>query len=310
MKKKSSFKRNIIIQSETESSVSQWRLSSKQMIVLTTTLFVFTFSLIFISANFLSKYIYQKRLNEFKSNYSNVENSLAVLKDKIKNIDSEILKIEEKDGAIRSYAGMPIIDQDIRKLGIGGSILESPVFSDNLIPVINEELSILEMDIEKITRQVGLEMDSYNSIYEKVKEDVSRVAKIPSIKPVDGGYLNSSFGYRIDPIDNVKRFHHGCDFSVKIGTSVYAPADGVIKRAYYLGGFGNHIKIDHGGGYSTIFAHLSKIKVKSGQKVKRGDIIGLTGNSGRSTAPHLHYEVHHYGEPTDPLDYFFSLSNY
>ena len=310
MKKKSSFKRNIIIQSETESSVSQWRLSSKQMIVLTTTLFVFTFSLIFISANFLSKYIYQKRLNEFKSNYSNVENSLAVLKDKIKNIDSEILKIEEKDGAIRSYAGMPIIDQDIRKLGIGGSILESPVFSDNLIPVINEELSILEMDIEKITRQVGLEMDSYNSIYEKIKEDVSRIAKIPSIRPVDGGYLNSSFGYRMDPIDNVKRFHHGCDFSVNIGTPVYAPADGEIKRAYYLGGFGNHIKINHGAGYSTIFAHLSKIKVKNGQKVFRGDIIGLTGNSGRSTAPHLHYEVHYYGEPTNPLDYFFSLSNY
>ena len=310
MKKKSLFTRNIIIQNETESSVSQLRFSISQLIVFSIAAFVFTFSIIFISANVLSKYIYQKRLDEFKSNYSNVENSLKILKEKIKNIDSEILKIEEKDGAIRSYAGMPAIDKDIRKLGIGGSILEPSVFSDNLLPVINEDLSIIEMNLEKITRQIGLEMDSYNSIYEKVKEDVSRIEKIPSIKPVDGGYLNSSFGYRIDPIDNVKRFHHGCDFSVKIGTSVYAPADGVIKRAYYLGGFGNHIKIDHGSGYSTIFAHLSKIKVKSGQKVKRGDIIGLTGNSGRSTAPHLHYEVHHYGEPTDPLDYFFSLSNY
>ena len=307
---KSSLSRNIIIQNETESSVSQIRFNLKQLIIVSSTLFIVVFALVFIGANFLSDYIYQKRIDEFKSNYSNIEENINILQNKIKTIDSEILKIEKKDGAIRSYAGMPIIDQDIRKLGIGGSILEPPIFSDNLLPKINEELSILEMDIEKITRQVGLEMDSYSSIYKRIKEDVSRIAKIPSIRPVDGGYLNSRFGYRMDPIDNVKRFHHGCDFSVSIGTPVYAPADGIIKRAYYLGGFGNHIKVDHSGGYSTIFAHLSKINVKSGQKVHRGEIIGLTGNSGRSTAPHLHYEVHYYGEPENPLDYFFSSATY
>ena len=307
---KSRLTRNIIIQNETESSVSQVRFTLNQLILLSSTLFIITFSLMFIGANLLSDYIYQKRIDEFKSNYLSIEKNMKILRKKIKIIDSEILKIEKKDGAIRAYAGMPIIDQDIRKLGIGGSVLKPPVFSDNLLPQINEDLSILEMDIEKITRQVGLEMDSYSSIYERVKEDVSIISKIPSIRPVDGGFLNSRFGYRMDPIDNVKRFHHGCDFSVSIGTPVYAPADGVIKRAYYLGGFGNHIKVDHGGGYSTIFAHLSKINVKSGQKVLRGEIIGLTGNSGRSTAPHLHYEVHYYGEPENPLDYFFSGINY
>ena len=307
---KSRLTRNIIIQNETESSVSQVRLTLKQLIILSSTLFMITFSLMLIGANFLSDYIYEKRIDEFKSNYLNVEKNIKILRNKIKVIDSEILKIEKKDSAIRSYAGMPVIDQDIRKLGIGGSVLKPPVFSDNLLPQINEDLSILEMDIEKITRQVGLEMDSYSSIYKRVKEDVSIISKIPSIRPVDGGYLNSHFGYRMDPIDNVKRFHHGCDFSVSIGTPVYSPADGIIKRAYYLGGFGNHIKIDHSGGYSTIFAHLSKINVKSGQKVARGEIIGLTGNSGRSTAPHLHYEVHYYGEPENPLDYFFSSAYY
>tara|TARA_B110000438_G_scaffold298605_1_gene347164 strand:- start:541 stop:1473 length:933 start_codon:yes stop_codon:yes gene_type:complete len=310
MFKRTSTNRNIIIQNETDSSVSQIRLSVTQLIILISTLFILTFSLIFVGANSLSEYFYQKRIDEFKSNYSNIQKNIKILNERVKNIDSEMLKIEEKDGAIRSYAGMPIIDQDIRKLGIGGSILKSPIFSDNLLPNINEELSILEMNIEKITRQVGLEMASYSSIYKKVKEDVSRIAKIPSIRPVDGGYLNSNFGYRIDPIDNVKRFHHGLDITVKTGTPVYSPADGTIKRAYYLGGFGNHIKVDHSGGYSTIFAHLSKVNVKSGQKVRRGDIIGLTGNSGRSTAPHLHYEVHYYGEPENPLDYFFSYSNY
>ena len=203
---------------------------------------------------------------------------------------------------------MPEIDIDIRKLGTGGHVLQSNILSDNLAPVINEELIALELDIENISRYVNLELDSYRSIYKKVKEDLSRISKIPSIRPVKGGFLNSSFGYRKDPIDNEMRFHQGQDITVKSGTPVYAPADGIVKRAYYAGGFGNHIKLDHGNGYTTLFAHLSKIKVKHGQNVNRGDVIGLTGNTGRSTAPHLHYEIHHYGESKNPLDYFFHFS--
>ena len=222
-------------------------------------------------------------------------------------INARFNKIEEKDNAIRTYAGMPIIDKDIRKLGVGGH-LSDVKFSDNLAPIINKELSILEINVEKLSREVSLELTSYNSIYNKVQEDINRISKIPSIRPVEGGYLNSTFGYRNDPIDHVRRFHQGQDITVKSGTPVLSPADGVVKRAYYAGGFGNHIKLEHGSGYTTLFAHLSKINVKHGQIVKRGEIIGYTGNTGRSTAPHLHYEIHHNGKPQNPLDYFFSES--
>ena len=153
MKKKSKIPRNIIIQNETESHVSQLRFSIKQVTILFISFSTLVISLVFVSANFLSKYIYQNRLDEFKLNYLNVENSIKVLNEKIHDINSEIVKIEEKDGALRSYAGMPIIDKDIRKLGIGGSVLKPPVFSDNLLPSINEDLSVLEMNIEKIARQ-------------------------------------------------------------------------------------------------------------------------------------------------------------
>ena len=261
---------------------------------------------LFISADFLSNYLYEKRLAEFKSNYSNIANNMELLRAHLEQIDDQIAKIEEKDKAIRTYAGMPEIDHDIRKLGIGGRSLESTIFSDKLAPAVNKELSILEMDVERLSREVNLELTSYKSIYEKVQEDISRITKIPSLRPVEGGYLNSSFGYRKDPIDNIRRFHQGQDITIPIGTPIYAPADGVVKRAYYVGGFGNHVKIKHGSGYSTIFAHLSKFKVKYGQKVKRGDLIGLTGNTGRTTAPHLHYEIHYYGTPQNPLDYFFT----
>jgi murein DD-endopeptidase MepM/ murein hydrolase activator NlpD len=201
---------------------------------------------------------------------------------------------------------MPQIDINMRKLGIGGEKLETSRFLNGMAPIINKELAVLEMDIEKLSREVNFEMKSYKSIYDEVQKNIQRIVRIPSIKPVDGGFLNSTFGYRNDPIDNVKRFHHGQDITVKSGTPIYSPADGEIKRAYYVGGFGNHIKIDHGLGYTTLFAHLSKLKVKHGQKVKRGEVIGLTGNTGRSTAPHLHYEIHYNGEPQNPLDYFFS----
>ena len=297
--------KNFIIQKESDDNISQLRINGQQTILFTFIFAIVIFSFIYLSAEILSHTLYEKRLNEFKSNYSLISNNLKQLQTKLKELDDKVIIIEEKDRAIRTYAGMPEIDSDIRKLGTGGHVLQSNILSDNLAPAINEELIALELDIENISRYVNLELDSYRSIYKKVKEDLSRISKIPSIRPVKGGFLNSSFGYRKDPIDNEIRFHQGQDITVKSGTPVYAPADGIVKRAYYAGGFGNHIKLDHSNGYTTLFAHLSKIKVKHGQNVNRGDVIGLTGNTGRSTAPHLHYEIHHYGESKNPLDYFF-----
>ena len=298
--------KNIIIQKESEDNVRQWHLNREQYIAMVSAIAILLGAFIFISAEYLGNYLYEKRLHKIKNNYVTITKNLQILKERLNEIDENVNQIEEKDLAIRSYAGMPEIDHEIRKLGIGGRSIESAKIFDNFAPVINKELATLELDVEKLSREVNLELNSYSSIYEKVQEDIRRIAMIPSIRPVEEGYLNSTFGYRNDPIDNVKRFHQGQDITVKTGTPIYAPADGIVKRAYYAGGFGNHIKLQHGAGYTTLYAHLSKIKVKHGQKVKRGDIIGLTGNTGRSTAPHLHYEIHHNGKPQNPLDYFFS----
>ena len=302
--------KNIIIQKESSNGVTQWHLSFYQSVILICSLFFVITALIFISSDYLSNYLYGKRLQEYKANYSNVSKNLALMRTKIDKLNLELEKIEQKDKAVRTYAGMPEIDRSIRQLGIGGHSIESGKFSDNLAPKLNEELFLLEKDLKRISRNVNLELNSYKSIYEKVQDNIQRINSIPSIRPVQSGYLNSTFGYRNDPIDNVRRFHHGQDITVKSGTPIIAPANGVVKRAYYAGGFGNHIKIDHGSGYTTLFAHLSKINVKHGQEIKRGEVIGYTGNTGRSTAPHLHYEIHYNGEPQNPLDYFFSDSNH
>tara|TARA_B110000196_G_scaffold184106_1_gene157760 strand:- start:54 stop:974 length:921 start_codon:yes stop_codon:yes gene_type:complete len=301
--------RKYILHTESESAVNQWHFSNAKILALVTVSLIVLGSFLLIGADYVSKVLYDKRLKEFKANYTSVISNIDAIQSRLKELDQQILDIEEKDKAVRTYAGMPDVDKDIRKLGIGGVALkESPVL-DNLAPAVSKEISELHLDIEKLSRQVNFELASYETIYEKVKSDINRIRHIPSIRPVSGGFLNSSFGYRQDPIDNVRRFHQGQDITVASGTPIFSPADGAVKRAYYIGGFGNHIKLEHSSGYSTTYAHLSKIFVRHGQKIKRGDIIGETGNTGRSTAPHLHYEVHYRGTPKNPLDYFFTQAD-
>ena len=295
-----------ILHSESNDGVNQLHFSNSQIIGLTIVSLIILASFLLVSADYVSKTLYDKRLKEFKSNYNSVSVNIDAIQDRLEELDMQILEIEEKNKAVRSYAGMPEIDIDIKTLGVGGVDSRDTRILDNLAPAISKEISEIHLDIEKLSRQVNFELASYENIYEKVKSDINRIRHIPSIRPVAGGYLNSNFGYRQDPIDDVRRFHQGQDFSVPTGSPVFAPADGVVKRAYYIGGFGNHIKLDHASGYSTTFAHLSKIFVRHGQKVKRGDIIAETGNTGRSTAPHLHYEVHYRGTPKNPADFFFT----
>lgn len=298
--------RKYILHTESESEVNQWHFSNAKILTLLLISLIVLGSFLLIGADYVSKLLYDKRLKEFKANYSAVILNIDVIQSRLKELDQQILDIEEKDKAVRTYAGMPEVDKDIRKLGIGGETLKEPHVLDNLAPAVSKEISELHLDIERLSRQVNFELASYETIYDRVKSDINRIRHIPSIRPVSGGFLNSSFGYRQDPIDNIRRFHQGQDITVPSGAPIFSPADGVVKRAYYIGGFGNHIKLDHSSGYSTTFAHLSKIFVRHGQKIKRGTIIGETGNTGRSTAPHLHYEVHYRGTPKNPLDYFFT----
>ena len=298
--------RKYILHSESDNLVNQWHFSNAKILALVSVTLIILGSFLLIGADYVSKVFYDKRLKEFKANYSSVVSNIDKIQSRLKELDQQILDIEEKDKAVRTYAGMPQVDKDIRKLGIGGVRLKKPNVLDNLAPAVSKEISQLHLDIEKLSRQVNFELVSYEKIYDRVKGDIDRIRHIPSIRPVSGGFLNSSFGYRQDPIDDIRRFHQGQDITVPTGTPIFSPADGVVKRAYYIGGFGNHIKLKHTSGYSTTYAHLSKIFVRHGQKIKRGDIIGETGNTGRSTAPHLHYEVHYRGTPKNPLDYFFT----
>jgi murein DD-endopeptidase MepM/ murein hydrolase activator NlpD len=285
---------------------SQWDFSKRQLLIAVLVCLSFIGTSLFFATDYLTKALYQTKLKSIQRDYGQLSLTLSKLQQQMDLLSTNVVNIEEKDRALRTYANMPQIDKDVRKLGIGGMEVVKPIKLDNQHSSPVSKLIDLEMNVDNLTRKVKLELSSYSNIYNKVIKESDRLKSTPSIRPVNGGYINSGFGYRNDPFTSKPRFHYGQDITVPSGTNVYAPADGLVKYASRQGGFGKVIKLDHGYGHRTIFAHLSKFYVKWGQKVKRGDLIGKSGNTGRSAGPHLHYEVHRNGVPQNPLDYFFS----
>lgn len=163
-----------------------------------------------------------------------------------------------------------------------------------------------QMDL--LARRVYVQSKSYDDIVELCKKHDDMLACIPAIQPVSNKNLKqtaSGYGNRIDPIYKTVKFHAGMDFSANVGTPVYATGNGTVQKAGWEGLYGNCITIDHGFGYVTRYAHLSKIGVRKGQKVVRGEKIGQVGSTGKSTGPHLHYEVHLKGHIMNPVNYYF-----
>ena len=296
---------NYIIVSEKDTGVRNYHFSRKFAFIAIGISVLSISTVLFFTANALTGVMYKTKMNNLRSSYEHLSETLTSLQNQLDSVSGEVGVIEEKDQAIRTYAGLPQIDQDVRKLGVGGTDFKVNAIDD--IPSdITNRITEIEMNVNALSRKVKLELNSYNNLYDVVRNHSDNLKFVPSIRPVQSGYINSGYGYRKDPFNGNTRFHYGLDIAVNVGTKVYAPADGKIKFAGNQGGFGRVVKIDHSNGYRTIFAHLSKINVKPGAKVKRGDFIALTGKSGRTVGPHLHYEVHQYGAPQNPLDYFFS----
>jgi len=215
--------------------------------------------------------------------------------------------IEERDNAIyRIYFESSPISEDKRKAGFGGvnryKKYDGYDYSD-LIKESNRNVDILQ-------KRIIVQSKSLDEITKLALEKEKFLQAIPAIQPVSNKDLSrmaSGFGNRIHPIYKTKKFHAGMDFSAKTGTPIYATGDGEISKVKRSRkGYGNHVVINHGFGYKTLYAHMSKYIVKKRQKVKRGDIIGYVGNTGTSVAPHLHYEVHKDGKKINPVNFYYN----
>ena len=235
----------------------------------------------------------------------NYELQLKVLNKKLEQVESTLANIEKRDNNLyRAYFEASPIPEDQRKAGFGGinryDYLEGFESSD-LIVNTTERLDIL-------TKELVIQSKSLDEIELLAKNKESLLSSIPSIQPVKSSDLRrmaSGYGYRIDPFSKARRMHFGMDFSAKRGTPIYATGDGTVSRAdSRAAGFGKHVRIDHGFGYVTIYAHMDRYLVVKGDKIKRGDLIGYVGSSGRSVAPHLHYEIVKDGVKINPINFY------
>jgi len=229
------------------------------------------------------------------------------LEDKLYQVELVLDNIQDRDDNIyRLIFEADPIPKSIRKAGYGGVNRY-----EHLSGYKNAELVIsTSKKIDQITKQLYIQSKSFDDIINLAKNKKDMLASIPAIQPVSNKDLSrmaSGYGPRIHPIYKTKKFHAGMDFSAKSGTPIYATGDGKISKVKRSRrGYGNHVIINHGYGYKTLYAHMSKYIVKKGQKVNRGDIIGYVGSTGTSVAPHLHYEVHKDEKKINPVNFYYN----
>jgi murein DD-endopeptidase MepM/ murein hydrolase activator NlpD len=259
------------------------------------------------------------------SNYFESPKEL-ILKNEVKemefyydNLQKELTRLDQildglayrDDNLYRKVLGAEPIDKAIREAGIGGSERYKDIIDKN---IIHEEVIVkLATTIDQLKRKIYIESKSQDDVVQFAEKKEKLFAAIPAIQPVANKTLialASGFGMRIHPVYKVRKMHTGIDFAATIGTPIYSTADGTIDVVdVSFSGYGKMIEIDHGFGYRTRYAHMHDFAARKGQKIKRGELIGYVGNTGLSTAPHLHYEVFINGVHVNPVHYFFNDLN-
>jgi murein DD-endopeptidase MepM/ murein hydrolase activator NlpD len=234
------------------------------------------------------------------------------LRKEVDKLHSQLAGIDQRDDNIyRVVLGAEPLEKSIRDAGVGGSDRYADIREKN---IIHEDVILkLHESVDKLRRKVYIESKSQDEVVQLAENKEKLFAAIPAIQPVANKELlalASGFGMRVHPIYKVKKMHTGVDFAATIGTPIYATADGLIdKMEVNFSGYGKMIEIDHGFGYRTRYAHMHGFAVRHGQHVKRGELIGYVGDTGLSTAPHLHYEVFINGAYVNPIHYFFNDLN-
>jgi murein DD-endopeptidase MepM/ murein hydrolase activator NlpD len=213
----------------------------------------------------------------------------------------------EAEKEARLLAGLEPLDDETRRLGIGGPVhhMDPP----DAIPAgeLRDELQGVRHRLDDLKRQVSFQKHSYATALTTMRDCRDKLSCIPTVSPIRSGYsFTSGFGMRRDPFTGRRSMHNGLDLSAVPGTPVITTADGTARFVGYNGDFGLTVKIGHGDGMETVYCHLKTADVKADQKLQRGDRVGTVGSSGRSTGPHLHYEVHKNGHPLNPRKYILT----
>jgi murein DD-endopeptidase MepM/ murein hydrolase activator NlpD len=260
-----------------------------------------------IAVFFAYKYLDSPKEKILKRELSKTHSQFTLLNRRLQKMESVLKDIQERDdNTYRVIFEANPIDPAQRQGSYGGTNLYA-----DLEGYDNSEMMISSTKtLNQLSRQLYVQSKSFDEINKLIKNKTQMLQCIPAIQPISNKQLTriaSGFGYRIDPIYKIMKFHSGIDFTAGTGTPIYATGDGIVSLATFdNSGYGMHVVINHGYGYQTLYGHMSRLKATVGQKVKRGDVIGYVGSTGKSTGPHCHYEVIKAGSTINPINYFFS----
>jgi murein DD-endopeptidase MepM/ murein hydrolase activator NlpD len=256
-----------------------------------------------------TKFIPKSVDKESNLKYDLMKDNYAVLNSKVKALQKQMGDLEKRDNEVyRSiFEANPVSDSARTKA------IEQKKEIEKISLMSDDELGkTIANTLDNIAARVVYQQQSYDAIQKLIQNQDAKLSSIPAIQPVSNKDLDriaSGFGMRIHPIYGIGKMHNGLDFTAPQGTPIYATGDGVVTTAGAGGGAGNHVIINHGYGYETVYMHMVRIKTTVGAKVKRGEVIGWVGSTGASTGPHCHYEVHINGEPVDPVYFFYNDLN-
>jgi murein DD-endopeptidase MepM/ murein hydrolase activator NlpD len=244
------------------------------------------------------------RISVLASENRLLRQQIRELSDRMSGIQRSLERLYVRGNELRLMADLSAIDEDTRKGAVGGTrhAAANAFLTGEAGRVLNEAQGLLE----NLAREVRLQQASYEEITRRFEYNRELFRHMPAIKPMAGHYSLNGFGMRMHPVLGMYRMHTGVDIINDVGIPVYASGDGTVKFAgKTMAGYGTVVEVSHGYGFTSLYAHLSEVKVRSGQRVERGELIGKCGRSGLVSGPHLHYEVRRNGAKQNPVDYFF-----
>ncbi len=285
-----------------ENNIRQFKLPMPSLAVFIILLIFSAASLFWSIRDYCDMKVQMPRLAQLEKENEQKRQQLIHLAQRIDEISDEVGSQKDLSRKLKIMVNLEIDDEIY---GLGGP---APIFSDPQNPEVKDEKElarIMHRTMDNLENEISVGEKEKTDLYEFFKNQKMLLASTPSIRPANG-WMSSRFGYRISPFTGKREFHRGIDVATKMGAPIVAPADGIVSFKGRNGGYGRTLTIKHGHGLVTKYAHLKKALVKKGQYIKRGETIALVGNSGRSTGPHLHYEVHLNKMAVDPLRYIIN----
>jgi len=285
------------------SKTTNLRIKTGYLIVITVVCVLIITSFFYSLTSYAKKEVDRNRLSQVLNENRVVQEEIERIENELSGLQTVIDSIKIYDNKLRTYAPLKPIDEELRDMGVGGF---TPEFAqEDLSANVKKNLTYISETLDNLVGRARLQRTSYVELVNFLREKAFLRDHTPSIMPVQG-WMIRGYGYQVDPFTGLVKMHEGLDIAAPTGTPIVSPASGIVRYAGNKKDYGLCVEIDHGYGFMTMYAHCQRVRVNSGMQVRRGDVIGYVGNTGRSTGPHLHYEVRLSHSAVNPINYILS----